>query len=118
MAPFVTSMRGSQAAVARLCASETDSRGVVALLAALALHGPLDIVLTVTYWSLESNPLVVALGLWPWVALKIVALVALVAVWSVVRDHWLAAWSPRVLVVLGLALVAPNIVIATVGGAI
>lgn len=37
---------------------------------AVITHGPLDMALTLSHWHLESNPIVLSLGMGPWLALK------------------------------------------------
>ena len=84
------------------------------LLLAAALHGPLDVAVTSMYWHLESNPVVIDLGLWPWVAVKGLALVGLAAAWALSRGHWASAWLVRAVAVAGVLLIVPNLWIAGV----
>lgn len=44
-------------------------------------HGFLDIMLTTAIWFFESNPVVLSLGVRPWLAIKIVALSAFLVVY-------------------------------------
>lgn len=44
-------------------------------IAAIVVHFPLDIGITALAWHLESNPVVLELGVWRWVGLKLVTLV-------------------------------------------
>ena len=106
------------------------SRTALAL-AVIALHGPLDVGLTLLAWHLEANPLVLELGPIAWIGVKAAALLALpVALYGVDRDPWLpgdrlvaghadviAAGLLALTVVLGTVLVVPNlVVIAAAGG--
>lgn len=80
----------------------------------LVLHGPIDIGLAALTWNLEGNTLVAQLGLWSWVAVKLVAILAAGYVWY---DHrkaspypyptlaafWLGIWAG-----LAVVLILPN----------
>jgi len=52
------------------------------LWATVILAGPVDIALTLTHWHHEGNPVVLALGPWGMVAVKAVALGAMVLLWQ------------------------------------
>jgi hypothetical protein len=52
------------------------------LWATVILAGPVDIALTLPNWHHESNPVVLALGPWGMVAVKAVALAAMVLLWK------------------------------------
>lgn len=105
------------------------------LVLSLLIHIPLDIVLTVSAWELEGNPLVLELGPITWVSIKLGLLVATVLVWydstrvspdpyplSLVTERLpfsdsgrpypliAAAWM-GIFVGLGLALILPNVAI-------
>lgn len=85
-------------------------------LAAFALHGPLDIVLTtvgrrVCPGDPESNPIVRRLGEDRWLAIKGAALAGGGVAWVIGRDAALLAVPLGVLTALGVLLVLPNAVV-------
>jgi hypothetical protein len=84
---------------------------------AMALHFPVDMILTLSAWSFETNPVVVALGPERWVFIKLLVFVAATAVvvdstrynprpYTKTASVWLTG-----LIALGLLFVVPNIVI-------
>jgi len=101
-------------------------------LAVVALHGPLDVGLTLAAFHLEGNPLVAQLGPTAWVGVKIAALLALpVALYGVDREPWLpgdrlvdehadviAAALLALTLLLGVALVIPNLAILAARGGV
>lgn len=92
---------------------EVDTDAVL-LAAVVAMHGPLDMAVTAAFWELESNPAVLALGIGPWLAIKVVVLAALVGVWLSIRRHRATRAMLGVLAVLGALLIVPNLAIAGV----
>lgn len=95
--------------------------GVVVL-----LHGPVDVGLALALWQLETNSIVTLLGAGPWIGIKVLALSALpIALWSIDRDPWLpgdelvtpyanlvAVGLLSVSILLAVALIVPNLIIA------
>lgn len=89
------------------------SRDELLLGGALALHGPLDVALTATHFQLESNPIVIAMGIDQWIIAKAAVLAAVVGVFLIVGEHRFRAYWLACLVVFGVAVVAANILAVT-----
>lgn len=70
----------------------------------LALLGVLDAAVTAGFYHLETNPLVLDLGLLPWLALKVGLLAAFVVAYGLARGHRAAV--PVLVVGAGVGLLA------------
>lgn len=83
--------------------------------AALALHGPVDLGVTAAAFHLESNPLVLVLGLPMWLLVKVVAVTSAAVVWYVLRQdeetEHLAPILAALLLIQGVLLVLPNLIV-------
>lgn len=84
--------------------------------AALALHGPIDIALTAAGRRLlegdpEGNPVVHALGERNWLIVKALAISGAGLAWWLGRDSPYTQVPLAILVALGTALVVPNAVV-------
>lgn len=82
---------------------------------AILTHGVADIAITAIYWEYEINPVVLALGFEPWVALKGAILAAAVLVWRRARDHPLGRTVLVALVTIGVVALAHNLVMLALG---
>ena len=89
--------------------------GTAAMLAAVAIWGPADVLVTLAAWEFETNPLVLALGPVGWVASKVVVLSVAVWVWAASRDWYektaLADVWMAVLATVGAVLVGLNLAV-------
>lgn len=86
------------------------------VLTALALHGPTDITVTALFWEFETNPVALELGIGPWLAVKVGAILALACAWYLASDHVVTTVMLALLTVVGVLLVLPNVVIVSVMG--
>lgn len=86
----------------------------------LAAHGPVDVTLTVLNWPAESNPLVQAMGLGPWLGFKAVVMSAFAAVYLArIRPGGVAEGTRTALAVFagtGCAVMVLNLVTLYHGG--
>lgn len=73
-----------------------------------------DATITAFAWNLESNPLVLGLGLAPWLAIKALALATFIPAYLIGRGHWLAKPVVAVGALIGGLSVATNLLV--VGG--
>lgn len=82
---------------------------------ALALHGPVDLLITISHRHLESNPVVLALGWELWLAVKVAAIPAAALVWWELRrerrTRAMAYLLATMLLILGELLILPNILV-------
>lgn len=78
----------------------------------LALHGPVDMTLTVLIWPAEANPFVRMMGLVPWLGLKTAVLVAfyVVYVWRIRPDGEEHRLAMITFAALGAAVMLMNLV--------
>lgn len=78
----------------------SDRASLSLLILAIGLHLVVDVPVTLRAATLESNPLVLALGWEAWAALKIALSFGLVAAWRHAREHWSVGY------VTGLGVIA------------
>lgn len=84
---------------------------------AVLVWGPVDMLLTAAAWQLEANPVTLALGLWPWLAVKIGLVVLLVHVYRLTRGweskrELVTAWV-MTLATVGAVLIGLNVAVVT-----
>jgi len=95
---------------------EMADREHLLLVAAVLLHGPVDVLLTAPAYHLESNPVVLELGLGLTTFVKAVALTGLVLTYRASEPHPLR-WVPlAVLGLLGVVLILPNLPLMILSG--
>lgn len=85
------------------------------MVAAIALHGPFDLLITITHTHLESNPVVLSIG-WPaWLVIKALTIPMAALIWFELRREPRTqplAWALAILLtLLGVALILPNILV-------
>lgn len=100
--------------------SELDDVDVGLVVVAAFLHGPVDILTTLSAPGLESNPVVLALGWDVWLVFKIAFVIAFATSWGILvvddRTIDVARIASAVVLALGVAFVVPGVAIVA-GGA-
>lgn len=79
------------------------------LIAAVLLHGPVDVLVTLQALHLESNPLIHEIGIGLTILVKATALLGLVITYHLAAGHPRRWVPPAILTGLGLLLILPNI---------
>lgn len=96
-----------------------DDVDVGLLVVAAFLHGPVDILTTLSAPGLESNPVVLALGWDLWLVFKVAFVIAFATSWGILvvddRTVDVARIGSAVVLALGVAFVVPGVAIV-VGG--
>lgn len=90
------------------------SRNTRLLVAAIALHFPIDGAITLAHRHLESNPVVLALGFDTWVLVKVALLVGVIVAYAVGRNDPRMQYPLAAQVALGLVFILPNLLIVAI----
>jgi len=84
---------------------------------AIALHGPVDLIITASYPHLESNPVVLWLGWVRWLTFKTVFIAVAALIWLELQreepTHPLAYILAVLLTLLGVGLILSNLLVVT-----
>lgn len=78
--------------------------------------GLADAVITTLAWTLETNPLVLGLGLESWLAVKALAIAAFIPAYWIGREHWLSKPIVAAGALFGSLVVASNLLVLGVVG--